>query len=430
LTVTGTYRQTCYRQIEGLAMLTPSAVHNSKGRDAAYKLADERGMYLLVKPDGARWWRLDYRRPVTGKRNTLSLGIYPDVSLKRAREKRDEARTLLADGIDPGAKRKADAAAGENTFEAIARQWLAKKKTDWTEKNEIKETGRLVNHCFPWIGATRIDRVTKEDMRNLLDRIVKNGTIDTARRARQTADAVFRYANGILDDPVGNPADALADYVPTHRKRQYSYITDPALLAELLRAIDGFTGSPVTRALLQLSTLLVLRPGELRGTAWADVDLDAATLKIPAPRRKLRKAQKEDQNTPAHVVPMPRQAVTILRELLPLTGNRQYVFPGVKDPKRSLSDATAGAALVRMGFAKDVIRPHGFRHTMKTLLSELGHRSEVTEAMLSHQKRGIEGVYDKATHFAERRLAHQALADHLDALRTSANVVPIKRKVS
>lgn len=236
---------------------------------------------------------------------------------------------------------------------------------------------------------------------------------------------MFRYAIA-HDRSERDPAHALADFLPTHRKKQFSHIKDPRLLGELLRTIHGFSGQYATGCALKLAPLLFLRPGELRAGEWVEIDLDGGLWTIPAARMKHKKAIKLDPNTPPHLVPLSKQAVAILRDLFSLTGRGKLLFPGARNPRVPISNATMNAALKRMGFDADTIQPHGFRHTASTALNELGFSEDAIERQLSHGKRGIAGVYNKAQHLPERRKMMQAWADYLDGLRTGAKVVPIK----
>jgi len=401
-------------------MLTPSAVQNAKPQPKPYKLADERGMYLLVKPDGARWWRFDYRRPDAGKRNTLSLGTFPDVSLKRAREKRDEARRLLADGIDPGAKRKAEATAGADTFEAIAREWFAKFSAKWAAGHADKIIRRLERDMFPWIGSKPIAKLAAPDVLSVLRRIEARGAIETARRASQNCGQVFRYAvatGRAQGDVTRDLRGSLTPWKPVH----YASLTEPAEVGALLRAIDGCSGSFVTAAALKLAPLVFTRPGELRCAEWKEIDLDAGEWNIPAERMKLRLP---------HLVPLSSQAVAILRELHPLTGTGRYVFPGARSVKRPLSNMTMNAALRRMGFDKATFTAHGFRAMARTILDEhLGFRPDFIEHQLAHAVKDPNGrAYNRTAFLPQRRKMMQAWADYLDTLKAGAKVVPIKRK--
>lgn len=403
-------------------MLTPSAVSNAKPQASAYKLADERGMYLLVKPDGARWWRFDYRRPTTKKRNTLSLGVFPDVSLKQARERREEARKLLADGIDPGDKRKAESTADADTLEAVAREWYAKHSPNWAAGHGDKIIRRLERDVFAWIGNKPIASLTAPDVLAVLRRIDSRGARETAHRAHQNIGQVFRYA--IATGRASNdPTPSLRGAIPPAQAKHFASITNPDRIGELLRAIDAYTGYYVTRNALQLAPLVFVRPGELRAAEWPEIDLDKREWRIPAERMKMR--------TP-HIVPLSMQAVAILRELQPLTGNGRLVFPSLRTRERAMSENTVNAALRRLGYDGDTMTGHGFRSMASTLLNEQGWNRDAIERQLAHAERdAIRAAYNYAEHLPERRKMMQAWADFLDTLRASpGKVVPIKRKAS
>ncbi|MEO8804134.1 MAG: integrase arm-type DNA-binding domain-containing protein [Rudaea sp.] len=402
-------------------MLTSSAVHNAKSQIKAYKLADERGMYLLVKPDGGRWWRFDYRRPGTPKRNTLSLGIYPDVSLKKARERRDEARTLLADGIDPGEKRKAETLAGADTFEAIAREWYEKHASTWAPTHGEKIIRRLERDVFPWIGSKPIAGITAPDLLAVLRRIESRGAVETAHRAHQNCGQIFRYAIA-TGRATANPAPALRGSLTPWKPQHYPAITDPDQIGNLLRAIDAFTGTFTVACALKLAPMLFVRPGELRQAEWVGFDLDAGEWRYHV--------TKTDAD---HIVPLSSQAVAILRELWPLTGSSRFVFPGMRDRKKPLSNMALNAALRRMGYDKHTMTGHGFRAMARTVLDEhLGFRPDFIEHQLAHAVRDPNGrAYNRTAHLVERRKMMQSWADYLDGLRASPRkVVPIKRKAS
>ncbi len=402
-------------------MLTPSAVQNSKPQAKPYKLADERSMFLLVTPTGGKLWRFKYRRPDTRKENLLSLGTYPDVSLKRAREKRDEARKLLADGIDPGAKRKAEAAAGAETFEAVAREWYAKHEPRWGKNHASNVMDRLTRDVFPWIGGKRIATLTAPDVLAVLRRVEARGAVETAHRERGYCGQVMRYAiatGRAENDPTASLRGALTPLTTTH----HAAITEPAQVGELLRAIEGFTGTFPVCCALKLAPMLFVRPGELRQAEWTEFDLDTAEWNIPAAKMKMKTA---------HLVPLSTQAVEILRELHPLTGHGRHVFPGTRNPKAALSDAALLAALRRMGFDKNTMTTHGFRAMARTILDEvLGFRPDYIEHQLAHAVRDPLGrAYNRTAHLPERRKMMQAWADYLGSLReSSGKIVPIKRK--
>ena len=388
------------------------------------KLRDGRGLYLLLQPSGARWWRFDYRRPVTRKRNTLSLGTYPDTGLADARNACDAARKLLAQGIDPGEQRKASNAAAEesarNGFEAVGREWLAIRAPGWTEGQLAKETARLEKHVFPYIGSRPIRTLGVKDIRSVIERVFKAGHLEQAHRLRFQLSRVFKYAIA-TERAESDPAAALSEALPSRRdmvKRRYPTITDPAKVADLLRAIDGFTGQPATAAALKLAPLWFCRPGEIRMAEWTHFDMDGSqpAYNVPPAIRKLKKRDKERTDTARHVIPLSKQALAILRELQLLTGRGRYLFPGARDPKRHMSDGAINAALARLGFKGEMVG-HGFRHLASTSLRELGWPREVVEAQLSHKVGGTEGVYNMAEYLPKRRKMMQAWADYLDALK-------------
>lgn len=415
--------------------LSDTAIRAAKPREKQYKLPDGEGMYLLIRPNGARLWQWDYRRPVTKTRNTIGPGPYPDVPLVAARTWRAEQRRLLAAGIDPGEHSKDVKRAGEeraaNSFESVAREWLAVKKKEWTPRQHDKERDRLENHAFPWIGKLPITDIGVAEIRPLLKRVLDRGHDEQARRLRSQLDRVFRFAIA-HERTQTNPAHALRDTMPARQKKNYPTITDPAKVGELLRALDAFNGTLPVACALRLLPLVYARPGEVRMAEWAHVELegDTPTLTIPPSNRKLRKAEKENPSTPPHLVPLSRQAIAILRELHPLTGRGRFVFPGARDAKRSMSDGAVNAALATIGY-KGAIVGHGFRHMASTLQHELGWNSDAIERQLSHKTPGVRGVYNKAEHLPERRRMAQAWADYLDGLKAGgSNVVPLLRKTA
>jgi integrase len=414
--------------------LTDTVVRSAKPREKQYKLVDGGGLYLLVRPNGAKLWQWDYRRPVTKKRNTIGPGAYPDVPLATARDWRAEQRRLLAAGVDPGELRKAVRRAGEerasNTFEAIAREWLTVRKKDWTARQHDKERDRLENHAFPWIGTVPIAEVGVSHIRPLLSRILDRGHDEQARRLRHQLSRVFRFAIA-SERAQNNPADALRETLPLRRQKNYPTITDPAKVGELLRAIDAFSGTLPVACALKLMPLVYARPGEIRMAEWSHVNLegDAPSLTVPPSNRKLRKAEKENPHTPAHVIPLSQQAVQILRELHPMTGRNRFVFPNARHSDRPMSDGALNAALATIGY-KNVMVGHGFRHLASTLSHELGWNSDVIERQLSHKTPGVRGVYNKAEHMSERRKMIQTWADYLDGLKAGIKAVSIGRKIA
>lgn len=397
-------------------MLTNTEIQKAKPQDKPYKLADERGMYLQVHPNGGKYWRFDYR--FEGKRKTLAFGIYPDVPLKDAREKRDEARRQIAAGIDPGAQRKATKTAQAESFEAIAREWFAKFAPAWVESHSDKIIRRLERDIFPWMGSRPIREVTAPDLLMALRRIEERGAIETAHRAMQNCGQIFRYAiaTGRADRDVS--AD-LRGALPPVKERHHASITEPKAIGELLRAIEGYQGAFVTQCALKLAPLVFVRPGELRQAEWAEFDLDGAEWRIPAGKMKMRET---------HIVPLSRQAVAILRELHPLTGSGRYVFPSVRTDARPMSENTVLGALRRLGYGTDDMTGHGFRSMASTLLNEQGWHRDAIERQLAHAERNaIRAAYNYAEHLPERRKMMQAWGDYLDGLKNGAEVIQINK---
>lgn len=399
--------------------LTVPAIRNAKPKAKMYRLADEKGMYLEVMPTGARYWRMKYR--YAGKEKRLALGVFPEVTLAEAREKREAARKQLASGIDPSESRKAQKAArsesGENSFEVIAREWFAKFKPNWVDSHSDKIIRRLECDIFPWIGARPIAEVKAPELLACLRRVEDRGALETAHRALQNCGQVFRYAvaTGRTErDIAADLRGALPPVKPTH----HASITDPKAIGELLRAIDGYSGSFITKCAMRLAPIVFLRPGELRQPEWTEIDLDCAEWNIPPERMKMREP---------HLVPLPTQAVEILRELHALTGNGRYVFPGARTNGRPMSNNAILAALRRMGYAKDEMSGHGFRAMARTILDEvLGVRPDYIEHQLAHAVRDPNGrAYNRTAHLVERRKMMQQWADYLDKLKAGAEVIPL-----
>jgi integrase len=292
-------------------MLTDTAIRNARPGEKPVKLFDRGGLYLLLNPNGSRWWRFDYR--FKGKRKTLSMGIYPEAGLKEARAKRDQARKQLAAGVDPGEARKAAKAArsGEDCLEAIAREWHGKHAPSWAPGHATKIIGRFERDIFPWLGARPIGEITAPELLAVLRRIEARGAIETAHRAHQNCGRVFRYAIA-TGRAERDPATDIRGALPPVKEKHHAAITNPPAIGALLRAIDGYRGDLVTRCALKLAPLTFVRPGELRKAEWSEIDLDAAEWRIPAERMKMRAI---------HIVPLPVQALACLRELHPLTGS-------------------------------------------------------------------------------------------------------------
>jgi integrase len=399
-------------------MLTDTALKSAKAREKPYKLSDEKGLFVQVNPNGSKWWRLAFR--FDGKQQLLSLGVYPDVSLRIARDKRDEARRLLASGINPAFHRKVEktqrAVRAANSFEAVAVEWFAKFSPNWKLSHSSKIKRRLERDIYPWIGARPIAEITPPELLAVLRRIENRGAIETAHRAHQNCGQIFRYAIA-TGRAERDPSADLRGAIPPAETRHHPSITDPKGIGELLRAIRGYRGSLVTACALGLAPLTFVRPAELRHAEWSEIDLDNAEWRIPGPKMKMKSP---------HIVPLSRQAVQILRDLHPLTGSGHYVFPGVRSNKRPMSENTVNAALRRLGYAKDEMTGHGFRSMASTLLNEQGWNGDAIERQLAHQERDdIRAAYNYAEHLPLRRKMMQEWADYLDKLeegRTGPNL--------
>lgn len=399
-------------------LLTEAAVKAAKATTRPIKLFDERGLYLLVTPEGSRLWRLKYR--FEGREKLLSLGAYPDVSLKMARERRDDARRTLVSGTDPSEQRKAAKAAQADTFKVIAQEWLAKQK-HLSQNTITRERDRLEKYIYPPLGNRPVDNITAKDLLMALRRIEARGKHETAHRTRAICGRVLRYAVATGKAERDVSAD-LKGALTTPLTRNFAAIIDPAKVGELLRAIDGYVGQPEVWAALRLAPLVFVRPGELRGAEWSEFELGGKepTWRIPGPRMKMKEP---------HVVPLSTQAVAILKELQPLTGHGRYCFPGQRSKDRPISDNTINAALRRLGYSKDEQTGHGFRTIASTLLNEQGWHPDLIELQLAHAERNeVRAAYNKAKRLEERRKMMQAWADYLDGLKAGGNVVALRAR--
>lgn len=399
-----------------MVALTDKQAKALKAKKRPYKAADARGLFLLVHPNGGKYWRLKYR--YAAKEKTLALGVYPEVGLRIARRRRDEAKQALAEGIDPGAQRRAEKAATADTFEGVAREWYTARRQSWAESYRDKVLARLENDLIPYLGSRPVADIKAPELLQVLRRVESRGAVETAYRELRIAGQVFRYAvaTGKAErDPSGDLKGALKPHTSTH----LASITDPAEVGALLRAIDGFAGTFPVQCALRLAPLVFVRPGELRKAEWAEVDLASATWEIPAERMKMKTS---------HVVPLSTQAVAILKELEPLTGRGRYVFPGGRTAARPMSENALTAALRRMGYAQGTMTAHGFRAMARTLLDErLGFRVDYIEHQLAHEVRDPLGrAYNRTKHLKERRAMMQAWADYLDGLKQGGNVVALR----
>lgn len=397
-------------------MLTDTAIRAAKPGDATLKLLDDRGLYLYVTPAGGKWWRCRYRWQ--NKEQMLSLGTYPDVTLKDARQRRDEIRRQLANGIDPSALRKeAKSIASEaDHFGTLAREWFVKFKPGWSTRYIEKITGHLDHDLLPWLGKRPVKAIEPQELLTVVRRIESRGALETAHRALATAGRIFRYgvATGRGDrDPTADLRGALAPL----RGQHFAAIIDPTDIGHLLRAIEAYTGTFIVKTGLRLAPRLFVRPGELRQMEWAELNLDAGEWRIPASKMKMGRD---------HFVPLAGQCVAILRDIQPLTGAGRYVFPNLRTPGLPLSEVALLAALRRLGYGKEQMTVHGFRAMASTVLHEQGFHSDVIERQLAHSERNkIKAAYCRAEYLPERRRMMQAWNDYLDGLAQGGKVVAI-----
>ena len=417
--------------------LTDAKVKNAKGKKKPYKLHDKDGLYMLVLPVGGRYWRFDYRfgneerkdkkgQVIRGKRKTLALGTYPEISLLKARSSHLQARQALADGIDPGQQKKTRKQAQDeisNNFEAVAREWYKKYLPTWNSRHAATVIGRLVNDVFPFLGQQPINEITSPDVLRILRRVESRGVLETAHRIKGVCGQVFRYAiatGRITRDPAADLKGAL----PPTKEKHRAAITDPNKLADLLRAIDSYQGSFVVKCALQLQALTFVRPGELRHAEWQEIDLDGAQWNIPGEKMKLKLP---------HVVPLSEQTIIILKALQLVTGHGRYVLPNGRTISRPLSENAVLAALGYIGFGKDevtgvhIMTGHGFRAAARTMLDEvLQQRVDLIEHQLAHAVKDPNGrAYNRTAHLPARRVMMQLWADYLDGLKAGAKVVPL-----
>jgi len=399
--------------------LTDTAIRKAKPTGKRRRLSDSGGLCLEIAPEGGKWWRLRYR--FAGKEKMLSLGTYPEVSLADARAKRDEARKLLHDGVDPSQQRKeakaALAVAANNTFEGVAREWMTKFSPGWAPSHARGVLQRFEKNIFPWIGSRPIAQLTPPEVLAVLRRIESRGRLETAHTCRTNCGMVFRYAvaTGRAErDPTADLRGAL----PPAKVKHMAAVTEPQKLADLLRMLSSYDeGTPVVAAALKLAPMLFVRPGELRTAKWEDIDLATGQWAFVASKTKQ-----------PHIVPLAKQAVAILKDLHPLTGQGPYVFPSARTHVRPMSDAAVNAALRRLGIDKKTASGHGFRATARTLLDEvLGFRPDLIEAQLAHAVRDPNGrAYNRTAFLTERREMMQRWADYLGCLATGATL-PVRQ---
>lgn len=389
--------------------LTFVAIKNAKPRAKPYKLPDGSGLYIEVTPTDRRYWRLKYRH--AGKEKKLAIGVFPEVSIKEAREAREAARKLLAAGLDPSlvkqARKASATATAENSFKNVATEWFEKTEPKWVASHSSKIIRRLELHVFPYIGKRPIDQVTAPEVLALLQRLEGQHSIETAHRALNNCSAVMRYAISTGRASV-NPLDNLRGALASAQEVHHAAITEESEVGALLLRLRAYKGSEVVKHALLLAPLLFVRPGELRRAEWAEFDMDKKRWVIPANKMKMRRE---------HIVPLASQALQVLTSLRKLTGDGQFLFPSVRDKKRVMSENTVNAALRYLGYTHDQHTGHGFRSMASTGLNTLGFNGDHIELQLAHVERNsIRRAYNHAQHLPERASMMQRWADHLDQL--------------
>ena len=400
--------------------LSDTVIKAAKPKDKPYKLYDEQGLFIIIAANGGKWWRLKYF--FNNKEKNMSLGTYPAISLKQARKIKDDARQLIAQGIDPSENKKAIKAtklgAAANSFEVIALEWIASHMANKASSHADKVKRRFETYIFPWLGNKAISDITAPEVLLCVKRVQNANKLETAARTLQATGQVFRYAvqtGRAIRDITADLKGAL----PAAQVKHMAAFTEPQEVAQLLRALDGFKGSLVVQTALQLAPLVFVRPSELRTAKWADIDLDAGEWRYTVSKT----------NT-AHLVPLSTQAIALLKDIQPLTGHGEYVFTGGHDPKKPMSEAAINAALKRLGFdtQKD-ITGHGFRAMARTLLHErLDFAPEIIEHQLAHKVADALGsAYNRTKFIDQRKIMMQRYADYLDALKAGAVVIQFKQ---
>ncbi|HNZ32261.1 MAG TPA: integrase arm-type DNA-binding domain-containing protein [Smithellaceae bacterium] len=400
--------------------LTDIKVQKAKPKEKPFSLFDGGGLYLLITPSGGKLWRFKYR--FDNKEKKLAFGSYPEIRLLDARRKRDDARRLLANNVDPDAVRKAQKQANieeAETFEVIAREWQDKFKSKWLEGYSEKIMRRLELNVFPWMGSRPIKDIKAPELLSVLRRIESRGALELAHRTRNVCGQIFRYAVA-TGRSERNPAEdlkgALSPVKTTHR----AAIIEPKDVGKLLRSIDSYQGSFTVQCALKFAPLVFVRPGELRHAEWSEINLENAEWNIPGSKMKMKEP---------HLVPLSKQAIAILTELKDFTGSSRYVFPSERTFDRPMSNNTILAALRNLGYTKEEMTPHGFRAMARTILDEvLQVRPDFIEHQLAHAVRDPNGrAYNRTSHLEERRKMMQQWADYLDELKQGAKVLPFRK---
>lgn len=410
--------------------LSDIQVKNAKPAPKEVKLFDGGGLFLLITPSGGKLWQLKYR--FDDKEKKLSFGSYPSITLAEARQRREDAKKLIANGVDPSdvkkAQKTADTSKNENSFEVVARMWHSRNVERWAKSHAKTTLERLQKNIFPWLGSKPVSEIKLSDIKPVLHRIEERAP-ESARRMYVALNMIFRYcvASEYLDR---NPLEGLKPKDIMLREpieKHFPALTQPHELAPLLRAIDDFKGSFVVKCALQLAPLVFVRPGELRHAEWKEIDFDAAEWNIPVEKMKLSTREKNRRKGDFHCVPLSKQAIDILKVIQPLTGRSPFVFPGARSYHRPMSEAALTAAIHRMGYQGEMTW-HGFRAVARTMLDEvLQFRPDFIEHQLAHAVRDALGrAYNRTSHLAERRKMMQTWAEYLDGLKAGAKVIPLK----
>lgn len=394
--------------------LTARQVDTSRPKDKPYKLSDGGGLYLLVNPNGSRYWRLKYR--IAGKEKLLALGVYPDITLAEARQKRADAKKVLAAGGDPGQKKQEEKQAKEqavaNSFERLAMEWHSHKSTSWSEGYAEHLLMYLKKDIFPFIGQKAITDISQVEMLNVLRKMEQRGVLDKLKKTRQACRQIFTYAI-ITGRAEHNPVSDLTGALKPPKQQHYPHLLVDQI-PDFLRALSEYSGSTITRNATRLLMLTGLRTIELRASEWADIDFDKGVWNIPAERMKMRRP---------HLVPLSSQVRELLEEIHQLTGRGKYVFPGRNDAGKPMSEASINQVIKRIGYDGKATG-HGFRHTMSTILHEQGYNTAWIETQLAHvDKNSIRGTYNHAQYLDGRREMLQWYADYMAALENGENVV-------
>lgn len=395
--------------------LTNTACKQASPKDRDYKLSDEKSLFLLVTKKGAKYWRLNYR--FAKKQKTLALGVYPEVSLKEAREKTAAVRKSIDEGKDPSLIKKAQKLsilkAGANSFEVVAWEWFEKEKPSWSAKHIKKQKSLIENNLIPHIGKFPVTEITPLILLDCLRKAEARGVLETANRLKQISGQVFRYAviTGRLDR---DPSIDLKDALKTPQAKHYAAITEPKQFGQLLRAIDGYEGTTTVAIALKLAPMLFVRPGELRHMEWEELFFEDKEWRIPGAKMKSRQP---------HIVPLSKQALRLLEEIFLLTGRWKYVFPGIRSKSRPMSDNSLNAALRRLGYSTDEVTTHGFRATARTMLDEkLDFAPHLIEHQLAHTVKDPLGrAYNRTSHLEQRKEMMQGWADYLEELKVTLN---------